>query len=149
MVLLIITQLKVPPKYTYTSCQIYGLKLEPTANRLFGIPPQRAYETRDKEHMKQEPKSVHVASRTNLYYLNETKSMNVQVKFPFRFRPKPFLFALNFRVAVLLFRRVAVSLRFHSVSLRFRFVAFTFRSLHLLSVVKVSVALHSIPPPDD
>ena len=33
-------------KYTYTSCQIYELKLKPTANRPFRIPPQRAYEKR-------------------------------------------------------------------------------------------------------
>ena len=35
---------------TYTSCQIYELELEPTANRLFRMLPQRVYETRSKEH---------------------------------------------------------------------------------------------------
>ena len=74
--------------------------------------------------------------RPCLYCLNETKSMNAQVKFPFRFRSTPFPFALkNVRVAFLLFRRVAVSLCLHSVSLRLHSV-----SLRLRSVVKLSVA---------
>ena len=129
IVLLKIIQQKVPTKYTYTSCQIYELKVEPTANRPFRIPSQRAYKKRLKKRTKPEPKNVHVASRTNLYYLNETKSMNAQVKFPFRFRLTPFPFAFkNVRVAFLLFRHVAVSLRLHSVSLRLR------------SIVKLSVA---------
>ena len=123
-----IIQQKVPPKYTYTSCQIYELKLQPTANCPFRIPPQRAYEKRPKERTKPEPKSVHVASRTNLYYLNETKSMNAQVKFPFCFRSTPFPFALkNVRVAFLLFRRVALSLRCRFVALPFRCVCIPFR----------------------
>ena len=82
---------------------------------------QRAYETRAKEHMKQEPKSVHVASRTNLYYLNETKSMNVQVKFP-----KPFPFA-NFRVRFFCF----VALPFRCICIPFRCVCIPFRCVCL------------------
>ena len=124
-----IIQQKVLPNYRYTSCQIYELKLNQQPIVRSASHPKERTKKRPKERTKPEPKSVHVASRTNLYYLNETKSMNAQVKFPFRFHSTPFPFALkNVRVAFLLFRRVAVSLCLHSVSLRLR------------SIVKLSVA---------
>ena len=77
---------------------------------------------------KQEPKSVHVASRTNFYSLKETKSMNAQVKFPFGLRSTAFC---RFRVRRR-FRFVAFAFnkrlrRVSFVSSRRRFVTFAFR----------------------
>ena len=84
-----------------------------------------------KEYRKQEPKSVHVASRTNFYYLNETKSMNAQVKFPFRLRSTPFPFAFCCVCVEERSRSVFcfVTLPFCCVCIPFRCVCIPFRCI--------------------
>ena len=74
IVLLIIILLKVVPK-THT----HHVK---SVNLNLSQQPMVCSTSYTKERTKQDPKSVHVASRTNVYYLNETKSINAQVKFP-------------------------------------------------------------------
>ena len=91
-----------------------------------------------KQRTKQDPKSVHMASRTNLYYLNETKSINARMKSPLHLHYIPFTFCcvcVEERSLSVSF----VSSRNHFVAFALRFVVF---ACHCVAFRVVCVQSH-------